>query len=52
MDTFKFVVELEVNVDAFEEVDAIEMIRDSFGLGEDCGVEIVSLKIFTPKAVK
>jgi hypothetical protein len=44
MNEFKFVVELEVTVDAFDESDARELLDDAFGLGEDCGVTIESAK--------
>ena len=45
MDIFKFLVELEVEVEAYDASDAHEMVEDAFGLGEDCGVTIKTVKI-------
>lgn len=44
MKTFKYLVELEVEVDAFDSTDARELLEDCFGLGEDCGVTIKTAK--------
>lgn len=43
METYKFVVTLEVEVQAYNPMDATEMVEDCFGLGEDCGVEITDV---------
>ena len=42
MNKFKYLVELEVEVEAFDDGDARELLEDCFGLGEDCGVTIKS----------
>lgn len=42
MNTFEYVVELKVKVEAYDESDARELLEDAFGLGEDCGVTIES----------
>lgn len=42
---FKFRVILNVEVEAPDENDAQEMIYDTFGLGEDCGVDIKETEI-------
>lgn len=43
METYKFVVTLEVEVQAYNPMDAHELVEDAFGPGEDCGVEIKDL---------
>ena len=48
MKTFRYLVELEVEVEAFDENDAREALEDAFGLGEDCGVTIKSVKFNEP----
>lgn len=45
METFRFVLAVEVEVEAFDETDARELINDNFGPGEDCGVEIKGLAV-------
>lgn len=42
---FKFLLTVEVVVEAFDEADAKDIINDNFGPGEDCGVEIKTLAI-------
>lgn len=42
MNTFEFAVELKVKVEAYDEADALDLLEDTFGLGEDCGVTIES----------
>jgi hypothetical protein len=45
METFKYVVELEVDVEAFSETDAHLLLLDTFDVGEDCGVTITNTTI-------
>lgn len=45
MEKFTYLVELQVEVDAYDSSDAREMVEDAFGLGDDCGVTIKSVKI-------
>lgn len=45
MRKFKFAVSLMVEVEAFDHLDAEEIIRDTFGLGEDCGLTIVESEV-------
>jgi hypothetical protein len=45
MDTYTFTVSLEVQVEAFSEDDAKELVEDVFGPGSDCGVEVVDFNI-------
>lgn len=45
MKTYKFTLEVEVEVDAYSAQDAEDMVQDVFGPGNDCGVEVNSLKI-------
>ena len=41
METFKYKVELVVEVDAFDEGDAWEAVQDNFGIGENSGVTVL-----------
>jgi hypothetical protein len=45
MRTFRYEVSLIVEVPAFSEIDAEEAVRDAFGLGEVCGLEIVESEV-------
>jgi len=45
MKTFRYEVSLIVEVPAFNEIDAEEAVRDAFGLGEVCGLEIVESEV-------
>ena len=45
MNTYEFTVILTVQVDAFDEADAKDIVLDNFGPGEDCGVEVLEAKI-------
>lgn len=45
MKTFKYDVNLVVEVQAFNEIDAEEAVRDAFGLGEVCGLNIVESEV-------
>lgn len=41
MNTYKYRVTLEVEVKAFDEGDAWEMLQDAFGIGEMCGTNVI-----------
>lgn len=45
MNTYRFVLAVEVEVEAFDEDDAKDLINDNFGPGDDCGVTIKGLAI-------
>lgn len=45
MDTHVFSVMLSVEVEAFSEADAREAVRDCFGEGDFCGVEVSDFEI-------
>ena len=45
METYKFTLLIEVDVDAYSVDDATDMLEDIFGPGSDCGAEVKSLKI-------
>lgn len=45
MNTYKFVLSVEVEVEAYDEHDAEDIVNDTFGPGEDCGVEVTKLEI-------
>lgn len=45
MKHYRFVVELVVEVDAFTLEDAQEMVFNTFGIGEDCGVLIEDTQV-------
>jgi hypothetical protein len=45
MKKFRYDVTLVVEVDAFNEIDAEEAVRDAFGLGEVCGLDIVESEV-------
>lgn len=49
MDKHRFDVHLVVEVEAFDPFDAEEMIRDAFGLGEVCGVDVVQSEVGDPR---
>lgn len=38
---FRYHVGMTVEVDAYDEADAVEMLNDTFGAGSDCGIEIL-----------
>lgn len=41
MNTFKYKVELTVEVEGFDESDAWDTLQDNFGIGENFGVTVV-----------
>lgn len=45
MKKYRFDVSLVVEVEAFNEIDAEEAIRDEFGLGEVCGLNVVESEV-------
>ena len=45
MNTYEFTIAAKVRVEAYSEADAKEIIQDTFGPGEECGVEITELRI-------
>lgn len=45
MKTFRYDVSLVVEVQAFNEIDAEEAVRDAFGLGDVCGIEVVESEV-------
>ena len=45
METYKFNLSVEVEVDAFSHEDALDLINDVFGPGDDCGVEVMKIDI-------
>jgi hypothetical protein len=45
METHKYIVLLEVEVEAYTNTDANEMLEDAFAPGEDCGITIVASTI-------
>jgi hypothetical protein len=44
MNEYRYTVELTVTVSAYDEDDAEELLNDTFGQGDDCGVKIESTK--------
>lgn len=45
MKTYRYSVDLVVEVEAFDQFDAEDMIRDALGLGDVCGLEIVESEV-------
>ena len=45
METYEFTIRLKVRVDAYSEQDAEEAINDVFGVGTDCGLEVVHMDV-------
>ena len=45
METYRFALSVQVEVEAYSEEDARDMVQDVFGPGNDCGVEVKSLSI-------
>lgn len=45
MKKFRYDVSLVVEVESFDHLDAEEVIRDAFGLGDVCGVEVVESEV-------
>ena len=45
MKKFRYDVSLVVEVEAFDEIDAEEAVRDAFGLGDMCGVMVVESEV-------
>lgn len=47
MNTYEVEVHIKVQVEAYDENDAKEIIVDTFGPGEECGVTILTSSIRT-----
>jgi hypothetical protein len=45
MNTYEFVLEVKVRVEAYSDTDAREIVEDVFGPGDDCGLEVTDMKI-------
>lgn len=45
MNKYRLTVNLIVEVDAFDETDAIEAIQDNFGVGDTSGLTVVDCEI-------
>ena len=45
MKTYELTVTMKVSVEAFDLDDAKDAVLDSFGPGDDCGIEIKSVDI-------
>lgn len=45
MKKFRYILAIEVEVEAFDEHDARDIVDDTFGPGEDCGVNITALAV-------
>lgn len=45
MNRYKATVTLEVNIDAFDETDARLALADTFGPGEECGIDIKNSEV-------
>lgn len=45
METYRFTVKVEVEVEAYNADDAKEIVEDVFGLGNDCGLTVTDMKI-------
>jgi len=45
MDNYRFTLSVDVEVEAFSHEDAIDLINDVFGPGDDCGVEVTKIEI-------
>lgn len=45
MNTYRFDLSLVVEVEAFDPIDAEEMIRDTFGLGDTAGLSVIESEV-------
>lgn len=45
MDTFRYRVTLDVEIEAFDESDAIDALYDQFGVGDQQGVNITDCEV-------
>ena len=45
MNTYEFVLEVKVKVEAYSDTDAREIVEDVFGVGSDCGLEVTDMRI-------
>lgn len=49
MNTYKVSVALEVEVQAFDESDALEAVSDCFGPGTSAGIDVTEYKVLDHK---
>lgn len=40
MNTYRYTIKLEVEVEAFDDSDAWDAVQDAFGVGEEMGVKV------------
>ena len=45
MKTFRVKISMEVEVESFDDNDALDAVNDSFGIGEVCGLLITDFEI-------
>jgi len=45
METYKYKVTLEVEVEAFDDSDAFDAIQDEFGIGDQNGITVTSCEV-------
>ncbi len=46
MNTYFVSVNLQVEVNAFSQEDALDSVEDCFGVGDACGLQVVEFEIF------
>lgn len=52
MNTYRYTVKLEVEVEAFDASDAWEAVQDAFGVGEEMGVTVTDCEYKEKRARK
>lgn len=52
MNTFRYTVKLEVEVEAFDESDAWDAVQDAFGVGDELGVRVTDCEYKEKRARK
>lgn len=45
MNTYKFTVLLQVEVDAYDESDAADAVQDVFGIGDSAGLDVTNFEV-------
>lgn len=45
MNTYEYTLKLKVRVEAYSEEDGEDAIHDIFGVGTDCGADVIELKV-------
>ena len=48
METYEFELKLKVQVNAYNEADALETVMDAFGVGENYGTTVVDCEYSEP----